>query len=69
MAACTDQSSATYDSTEGRMYHRPILEKFGPFRELTRLGSSVDCDGGVNGINPGTPADGSSTNCPRATSS
>lgn len=51
------------------MYHRPILEKFGPFRELTRLGASVDCDGGVNGINPGTPADGSSTNCPRATSS
>ncbi|MEX0907487.1 MAG: hypothetical protein WD054_04075 [Gemmatimonadota bacterium] len=45
------------------MYFKPELERFGSLRDITQLGSGPDCDGGVWGINPGTPADGSSNRC------
>lgn len=32
------------------MYQKPVLERFGDFRSLTRLGYSQDCDGGIAGI-------------------
>jgi hypothetical protein len=31
------------------MYQKPTLQKFGTFRELTRLGLGDDGDGGING--------------------
>lgn len=35
------------------MYSKPKLERFGSFRELTRLGSDADGDGGLFGIGNG----------------
>jgi len=44
------------------MYSRPVLEKFGSLREITRLGAGPDCDGGALGISGG-PGDGSTVGC------
>lgn len=35
------------------MYTKPKLERFGSLRELTLVGLSADCDGGVYGIGDG----------------
>jgi len=35
------------------MYIKPKLERFGSVRELTRLGTNPDCDGGIFGIGIG----------------
>jgi|HigsolmetaAR202D_1030399.scaffolds.fasta_scaffold187792_1 biotin synthase-like enzyme len=32
------------------MYSKPLLQRFGTVRELTQLGFSQDCDGGIFGI-------------------
>jgi hypothetical protein len=31
------------------MYQKPALQRFGTFRELTRLGTDADGDGGIYG--------------------
>ena len=35
------------------MYKKPSLVEFGTLRELTLLGISADCDGGIYGIGDG----------------
>jgi hypothetical protein len=35
------------------MYNSPKLERFGSMRDLTMLGISADCDGGIHGIGDG----------------
>lgn len=32
------------------MYQKPTLQKFGTFRELTRIGTGADGDGGIVGF-------------------
>ncbi len=39
------------------MYHKPKLERFGTFRELTRIGFGPDGDGGIFGFLDGPPPD------------
>jgi hypothetical protein len=40
---------------EKRMYEKPKLERFGTFRELTRIGLGPDGDGGIFGYLDGPP--------------
>jgi hypothetical protein len=35
------------------MYQKPTLQRFGTFRDLTRLGSDTDGDGGILGTGIG----------------
>src|SRR5690606_771059 len=50
---CAGQSPATHHPKGGSMYIKPKLERFGSVRELTRLGTNPDCDGGIFGIGDG----------------